>query len=316
MVNSQTLLAEKHTAIVKNIAYSIGFEYCGIAKAGFLADEAPRLENWLKNNHQGEMAWMANHFDKRLDPTKLVEGSKSVVSLALNYFPKNGEAGIVDGQKVSRYALGEDYHKVIKRKLKEFFFRLHEEIGKVEGRGFVDSAPVMDKVWAAKAGIGWVAKHSNLIIKQAGSYFFLAELILDLELIPDNPIGDYCGSCRKCIDACPTEAIVEPYKVDGSKCISYFTIELKNAIPEEFAGKMENWVFGCDICQEVCPWNRFSTVTKEQAFSPLSVWEKELVWENISEELFAELFSKSAIKRTGLKGMLRNSQFAKKLKSD
>ena len=305
--------SEQHTAIVKSEAKRLGFDFCGISKAEFLEEEAPRLEAWLKNKMQGEMHYMENHFDMRLDPTKLVPGAKSVISLLLNYFPKQEFEN--EELKISKYAYGEDYHFVIKRKLKELLFVLQQEIGKeISGRIFVDSAPVMDKVWAKKSGLGWIGKHSNLINRESGSFFFVAELILDLELIPDSPIGDFCGTCTKCIDACPTDAIVSPYVVDGSKCISYFTIELKEKIPEEQKGKFENWIFGCDICQDVCPWNRFSKPTKEKSFSAgeklLSMKKKD--WEEITEEIFRELFKNSAVKRTKFEGLKRNISFLKR----
>jgi epoxyqueuosine reductase len=305
--------AEQHTAIVKSEAKRLGFEYCGISKAEFLEEEAPRLEKWLKEKMQGEMKYMENHFDMRLDPTKLVPGAKSVISLLLNYFPDQKQEDET-APKISKYAYGEDYHFVIKRKLKELLFVFQEKIGKnIEGRIFVDSAPVMDKVWAKKSGLGWIGKHSNLLNRETGSFFFIAELILDLELIPDSPMGDFCGTCTQCIDACPTDAIVSPYLVDGSKCISYFTIELKGNIPTEQKGKFDNWAFGCDICQDVCPWNRFSKPTNEKSFQPseklMSMNKKE--WEEITEEIFQELFKKSAVKRTKYEGLKRNVRFLK-----
>ncbi|RZJ81815.1 MAG: tRNA epoxyqueuosine(34) reductase QueG, partial [Flavobacterium sp.] len=260
--------SSKHSRMIKAEALRLGFMACGISKADFLAEEAPRLEEWLNKNHHGEMAYMANHFDKRLDPRLLVEGAKSVVSLTLNYFTEQYQMDI-NAPKISKYAFGSDYHNVIKEKLQELMFFINDTIGEVGGRCFVDSAPVMDKAWAQKAGLGWRGKNSNLISKNTGSFFFIAELIIDLELEYDTPFAaDHCGSCTRCIDACPTDAIVAPYKVDGSRCISYLTIELKNEIPTEFKGKMDNWMFGCDICQDVCPWNRFATQHKEPAFEP------------------------------------------------
>ncbi len=302
-----------HTAIVKSEAKRLGFGYCGISKAEFLEEEAPRLEQWLKNNMQGEMAYMSNHFDKRLDPRILVPGAKSVVSLLLNYYTPEKQSD-PNAPKLSMYAYGEDYHTVIKSKLKEFLSALEEKIGRsVGGRAFVDSAPVMDKAWAKKSGLGWIGKNSNLINKQSGSFFFIAELILDIELQPDNPVGDFCGTCTKCIDACPTDAIVSPYVVDGSKCISYFTIELKNAIPETEKGKFQNWMFGCDICQTVCPWNRFAAPHQEPSFAAkpelLSKSQKE--WDEITEDVFQELFRKSAVTRTKFEGLKRNITFLK-----
>lgn len=304
--------SSKHTRFIKNEAHRLGFMYCGISKAGFLEEEAPRLENWLKKGMQGQMSYMENYFDKRLDPTLLVEGAKSVISLLLNYFPSETpqEEGV---PKISKYAYGTDYHYVIKDKLKLLLNSINEEIGEVAGRAFVDSAPVLDKVWAKKSGLGWVGKNSNLINKSSGSFFFIAELIVDLELDYDGPIKDYCGSCTKCIDACPTDAIVEPYVVDGSKCISYFTIELKESIPGEMKGRFNDWAFGCDICQDVCPWNRFSRPHSEPLFKPnekiLNMNKKE--WEEITEEIFEDIFKKSPIKRTKFNGLKRNIDFLK-----
>lgn len=260
----------------------------------------------------GEMQYMNNHFDKRLDPTKLVENSKSVISLLLNYYPSQVQED-KNAPKISKYAYGTDYHFVIKDKLKSLLNFIQEEIGTVHGRAFVDSAPVLDKAWAAKSGLGWVGKHSNLITKQVGSFYFIAELIVDLELEYDNPVTDHCGNCTACIDACPTQAIVEPYVVDGSKCISYFTIELKNEIPTSVKGQFENWMFGCDICQDVCPWNRFSKPHNEPLFNPhpelLSMTKKD--WEEITEDVFKKIFKKSAVKRTKFSGLKRNIQFLK-----
>lgn len=300
-----------YSNIIKEEAKRLGFAFCGIAKAGFLEEEAPRLESWLKNNFNGEMAYMENHFDKRLDPTKLVEGAKSVVSLGLNYFSSEKQQD-ADAPKISKYAYGTDYHFVIKDKLKELLSFINEKIGKVEGRAFVDSAPVLDKAWAKRAGLGWVGKHTNLINKQAGSFFFLAELIIDLELEYDMPATkDHCGTCTRCIDACPTDAIVGPYIVDGSRCISYLTIELKDAIPPEFDGKMDNWIFGCDVCQDVCPWNRFSSLHNQAAFNPhpdlLKLSKKD--WNEITEDVFKEIFRKSPVKRTKFSGLTRNIAF-------
>tara|TARA_R110002072_G_scaffold142804_4_gene288363 strand:+ start:9888 stop:10814 length:927 start_codon:yes stop_codon:yes gene_type:complete len=301
----------KYTNLIKNEAKRLGFMSCGISKAGFLEEEAPRLEKWLKNDMHGEMGYMENYFDKRLDPTKLVPGSKSVVSLLLNYYPS--ETQTEDAYKLSKYAFGTDYHFVIKDKLKQLLAFISEEIGDVHGRAFVDSAPVLDKAWAAKSGLGWMGKHSNLLTKQTGSFYFIAELIIDLELEYDTPVTDHCGSCTACIDACPTQAIVEPYVVDGSKCISYFTIELKDAIPESFKGKMDEWMFGCDVCQDVCPWNRFSKAHSEPLFDPhpelLSMTKKD--WEEITESVFKDLFKNSAVKRTKFSGLKRNINFLK-----
>lgn len=303
--------ARKHTAIIKQEAKRLGFDFCGISKATFLEEEAPRLEKWLKENRHGKMDYMANHFDKRLDPRLLVDGAKSVVSLLYNYYPSQQQTE--GAPKLSKYAYGNDYHEVIKNKLKELVNSLQEQIGGINGRVFTDSAPVMDKAWAKKSGLGWIGKNSNLINKQQGSFFFIAELIIDLELEYDGPIDDYCGTCTKCIDACPTEAIIAPYVVDGSKCISYLTIELKENIPTEFKGKMDNWAFGCDVCQDVCPWNRFSKPHQEPLFNNtnglLSYSTKD--WEDITEETFGKLFKNSAVKRTKYSGLKRNIDFIK-----
>ena len=298
--------------MIKNEAKRLGFLSCGISKADFLEEEAPRLEQWLNKNMHGEMQYMENHFDKRLDPTKLVEDSKSVVSLLLNYFPSE-EPQDKTAPKISKYAYGTDYHLIIKEKLKRLLEFIYEEIGEVSGRAFVDSAPILDKAWAAKSGLGWVGKNSNLITKDTGSFYFIAELIIDLPLNYDNPTTDHCGTCTACIDACPTKAIVDPYVVDGSKCISYFTIELKNELPSSMKGSFDNWMFGCDICQDVCPWNRFSKAHSEPLFNPnkklLSMSKSE--WEEITEELFQEIFKKSAVKRTKFSGLKRNINFLK-----
>lgn len=307
-------LQEKYSQIIKTQAKNLGFDFCGIAKAGFLEEEAPKLEAWLNQNYHGQMAYMANHFDKRLDPTKLVDVAKTVVSLVYNYYPK---AELFQGKedlKVAKYAYGQDYHHVIKDKLKVLLENLRQEIGEFGGRAFVDSAPVMERQWAQKSGLGWLGKNSLLLNKEMGSFFFLAELIIDLEVKPDPPvIKDYCGTCTKCIDACPTEAIVQPGVVDGSKCISYLTIELKENIPASFKGKMENWVFGCDICQDVCPWNRFSKPHQEPLFDPKPELEEmtKRDWEEITNETFNKVFAKSAVNRTKHKGLLRNIAFQK-----
>jgi len=301
----------QYTAVIKAEAKRLGFDFCGISKAEFLEEEAPRLEAWLKSNKHGKMEYMENHFDKRLDPTLLVEGSKSVVSLLYNYYPEQTQN--TDAPKISKYAYGNDYHEVIKEKLKEFLNTLKEKIGDLNGRAFVDSAPVLDKAWAKKSGLGWIGKNANLINKQQGSFFFIAELIIDLELEYDGPMTDYCGTCTRCIDACPTEAIVEPFVVDGSKCISYLTIELKDAIPTEFKNKMDNWAFGCDVCQDVCPWNRFSMPNNESQFTNqsglLNLTSEE--WFEITEETFNSVFKQSAVKRTKYKGLKRNLEFIK-----
>lgn len=304
---------ETHTSIIKNIAAKLGFQYCGISKAEFLKEEAPRLEKWLKEQQHGEMKYMENHFDKRLDPTKLVPGAKSVVSLIYNYAPEQDLAQN-GNYKIAKYAYGKDYHFVIKGILKSFMAHINEEIGDVNGRIFVDSAPVMERAWAKKSGIGWIGKHTLLLNRSMGSFFFLAELILDLDLMPDGPAKDYCGTCTACIDACPTDAITEPHWLDASKCISYLTIELKDDIPSSFSGKMEDWIFGCDICQDVCPWNRFSKPHHQPDFLPhqdLPAISKD-EWEELTSEVFQEIFRKSAVKRTKYEGLKRNISFNKK----
>jgi epoxyqueuosine reductase len=303
----------RYTQLIKQKAHELGFQFCGISKAEFLEEEAPRLENWLNANKHGKMAYMANHFDKRLDPRLLVDGAKSVVSMLLNYYPESEIESGEDGYKISKYAYGTDYHFVIKDKLKTLLQCINEEIGEVNGRAFVDSAPVMDKAWAKKSGLGWVGKNANLLNRSMGSFFFIAEIIIDLELEYDGPVKDYCGTCTRCVDACPTEAISEPYVVDGSKCISYFTIELKEQIPQDVKGKFENWIFGCDICQDVCPWNRFSKPHGEPQFNAatglLEMSKKD--WEEITAEVFNTLFKHSALKRTRLEGLQRNIAFIK-----
>ena len=300
---------EIYSKFIKEEAKRLGFISCGISKAGFLEQEAPRLEKWLNNNHNGQMAYMENHFDKRLDPTLLVDDAKSVVSLLLNYFPS--ESQNEEAYKISKYAYGQDYHFVIKEKLKEFLHSIQENIGEVSGRAFVDSAPVLDKAWAAKSGLGWIGKNSNLITQKVGSFYFIAELILDLDLEYDHAVTDHCGSCTACIDACPTQAILAPYIVDGSKCISYYTIELKENIPNDMKGKFDEWMFGCDTCQDVCPWNRFSKPHSEPLFNPnpdlLSFSKKD--WTEITEETFRVVFKNSPIKRAKFDGLKRNIKF-------
>ncbi len=302
-------LKSQHTKQIKEEAKRLGFISCGISKADFLEEEAPRLEKWLKANMHGEMGYMENHFDKRLDPRKLVDGAKSVISLLLNYYPSEQQQ---EGTyKISKYAYGKDYHHVIKSKLKDLHAFIEENIGEVHGRAFVDSAPVLDKAWAAKSGLGWMGKHSNLLTQQVGSFYFIAELIVDLELDYDHAVTDHCGSCTACIDACPTQAIVQPYVVDGSRCISYLTIELKNEIPSSFQGQMDDWIFGCDVCQDVCPWNRFSKSHQTPLFDPnsqlLSMSREE--WEEITEDVFKKIFKGSAVKRTKFSGLRRNIKF-------
>ena len=302
--------SEKYSQLIKAKSKKFGFQNCGISKAGFLEDDANPLENWLKQNFHGEMGYMANHFDKRLDPTLLVEGSKSVISLSYNYFPED-QISTLENFKISKYAYGQDYHEIIKEILNEMVAELKEEIGDFHCRVFVDSAPVLERSWAKKSGIGWVGKNANLITKQSGSFYFLAEIISDLELQEDSPTTDHCGTCTKCIEACPTDAIVSEKIIDGSKCISYATIELKNEIPESFKNKMEDWMFGCDICQDVCPWNRFSAPHHQEKFKPNHFLEnaKKNDWKELSQELFSEIFRKSPVKRTKFAGLKRNIDF-------
>ncbi|WP_456460187.1 tRNA epoxyqueuosine(34) reductase QueG [Reichenbachiella sp.] len=303
----------KLTQLIKQKSAEEGFQFCGVAKAEFLEEEAPRLEKWLNQNMHGEMAYMANHFDKRLDPRKLVDGAKSVISLLYNYSP---EKDLNEGKevKIAKYAFGKDYHYIIKPKLKTILQSITEQVGEVSARVFVDSAPVHERAWAAKAGLGWVGKNSLLLNKSMGSFFFLAEIIMDIELDYDGPVKDYCGTCTACMDACPTDAIPDPYVVDGSKCISYLTIELKNEIPSSFAGQMEGWAFGCDICQDVCPWNRFSQPHEEANFTPHENLGdmKPSDWNEMTEELFREIFKGSAVKRTKFSGLKRNIDFLKR----
>ena len=301
----------KYSSFIKNTAQSLGFDYCGIAKAGKMDEEAKRLESWLNKGFQGKMNYMENYFDLRTDPSKLVPGAKSVITLLLNYFPAQQQNP--DVPQISKYAYGNDYHEVIKSKLKIFLQILKEHIGEINGRGFTDSAPVLERSWAVKSGLGWVGKNGNLITKNNGSFFFIATLITDLELEADNPfIKDYCGTCTKCIDACPTDAILPDKVIDGSKCISYFTIELKDMlIPEEMKGKFENKMFGCDVCQDVCPWNRFSKPNTTVEFTPLN----EVLnfskndWEELTEESFKIIFKKSPLKRSKFEGIKRNLKF-------
>ena len=291
---------ENYTELIKNEAKRLGFISCGISRAEFLEDEAPRLEKWLKMKMNGEMKYMENYFEKRLDPRKLVDDAKSIISLTYNYYPEDLQNK--EAPKVSKYAYGMDYHYVIKEKLNFFLTFIKDKIGDVHGRAFVDSAPILEKAWAAKSGIGWVGKNSNLITKQVGSFYFLAELIVDLDLDYDTIESDHCGQCTACIDSCPTEAITEPYVVDGSKCISYFTIELKENIPQEFKGKFDDWVFGCDVCQDVCPWNKFSKSHKEPLFQSSSELMKMSrdEWNEITEETFNKIFKNSAVKRINI----------------
>ena len=304
---------QKHTEIIKNIAANAGFDYCGIAKAQVLDEDAKRLENWLHKGMHGSMQYMENHFNLRIDPSKLVPGAKSVITFLLNYFPAQQQSA--DAPKISKYAFGNDYHEVIRKKLKLFLLQINEQIGEVHGRGFVDSAPVLERAWAQKAGIGWVGKNGNLITKQSGSFFFIATLIVDLELVYDDAFAkDYCGTCTRCIDECPTDAILPDKVIDGSKCISYFTIELKDAlIPDTMKGKFDNWMFGCDVCQDACPWNRFSKSSDEISFTPIP----EILnlsntdWEELTEESFKSIFKNSPLKRAKFEGIKRNLNFIK-----
>ncbi|HUR12795.1 MAG TPA: tRNA epoxyqueuosine(34) reductase QueG [Flavitalea sp.] len=304
---------QKNTAFIKSKALELGFDYCGIARAVKLDDDARRLESWLNNGMHGSMQYMENHFELRIDPARLVPGAKSVITVLCNYFPS--EQQDQTAPRISKYAYGEDYHLVIREKLKQLLLCINESIGEVHGRGFVDSAPVLERSWAQRSGLGWIGRNGNLLTREAGSYFFIATLITDLELVYDDVFAkDYCGTCRKCIDACPTEAIAPDKVVNGSRCISYFTIELKEMmIPETMKGKFQNWMFGCDICQDVCPWNRFAE-NKEQSFFTtvpeiLNFTSKE--WEDLSEESFLKLFGKSALKRTKFEGVKRNLAFLK-----
>ena len=303
---------EEYAQLIKVEAKRLGFLSCGVSKAEFLEEEAPRLESWLNKNMHGNMQYMENNFDKRLDPTLLVEGSKSVISLTYNYYTDKLQQD-TNAPKISKYAYGIDYHFVIKEKLKQLLEFIKSDIGEVHGRAFVDSAPIMEKAWAKKSGLGWIGKNSNLITQRVGSFYFIAELIVDLDLEVDHAVTDHCGSCTSCIDACPTEAITEPYQVDGSKCISYFTIELKDNIPSEFKGKFDHWMFGCDICQDVCPWNRFSKHHSQPLFNPkpelLSMSKKD--WEEITQETFNKVFQKSPVKRAKYSGITRNIRFLK-----
>ena len=303
-------MRENPTRFLKRKANNLGFLSCGISKAVFLEEEATKLENWLNDGKHGKMKYMENHFDMRLDPRKLVPDAKSVISLSYNYFNENLQKD-KDAPKISKYAYGSDYHKVIKEKLKILFKELQKEFGDINGRVFIDSAPIMEKAWAAKSGLGWIGKNTNLISQKVGSFYFLAEIIVDLEFEYDSPVTDHCGSCTACIDSCPTGALVKPYEIDASKCISYLTIELKDEIPSEFNGKMDNWAFGCDVCQDVCPWNRFSRKHNEPLFNPnqemMKMGKKE--WEELTEETFEVIFKNSAVKRTKYKGLKRNISF-------
>lgn len=301
----------KHTHFVKKTAARLGFGFCSIARAHKLDEDAARLEKWLQKGMHGSMQYMENHFDLRIDPAKLVPGARSVITLLLNYYPSQGQQPEAPG--ISKYAYGQDYHEVIRAKLNQLIALMQEEIGEIHGRGFVDSAPVLERTWAQKSGLGWIGKNGNLITKQSGSFYFIATLITDKEFVYDDPWArDYCGTCTKCIDACPTEAILPDKVIDGSKCISYFTIELKDMlIPDEMKGKFDGWMFGCDTCQDVCPWNRFSKPHSETSFSPipeiLNLATKE--WEMMTEESFKTIFRHSPLRRTKWKGIQRNLKF-------
>ena len=300
-----------NTSLIKQWSLEAGFAYCGIARAVPLDEDARRLESWLNKGMNGSMQYMENHFDMRIDPSRLVPGARSVITLLMNYFPAQQQPQ--GPPRVAKYAYGKDYHEVIRSRMQEFLRRIRENIGEVNGRGFVDSAPVLERSWAVRSGLGWVGKNGNLLTKQGGSFFFIATMIVDLELDYDDPFArDYCGSCRKCIDACPTEAIGENKVVDGSKCISYFTIELKDMlIPDTMKGKFGDWLFGCDVCQDVCPWNRFSTPTSEALFAPIPAildFRKE-EWEDLTQESFSKIFRDSAIKRARFGGIQRNLKF-------
>jgi len=293
---------------IKEKANELGFFSCGISKADFLETEAPRLENWLNNNQHGTMSWMENHFDKRLDPRLLVDNAKSVISVLLNYYP---EEELQSDFKIAKYAYGRDYHKVIKGKLKTLCEWMSQQVGDFDARIFVDSAPVMDKAWAQKSGLGWIGKNTNLITKQVGSFYLIGEIICDIPLDYDHPTTDHCGKCTACIDACPTDALITPYQINASKCISYLTIELKENIPTEFKIKMENWVFGCDICQDVCPWNRFSKPHSEKDFLPKDSLKNltPIEYQELTEEIFNSIFEGTPIKRTKFAGFRRNVSF-------
>ncbi|MEN9685286.1 MAG: tRNA epoxyqueuosine(34) reductase QueG [Bacteroidota bacterium] len=302
-----------HTNLVKQTASELGFSYCGITKAVKLDEDAKRLELWLNKGMQGSMHYMENHFDLRIDPTKLVPGAKSVITLLQNYYPEAIQ--LADSPKIAKYAWGKDYHDIIRNKMKELLFLLKQGIGEINGRGFVDSAPVLERTWALKSGIGWIGKNGNLITKENGSFFFIANLIVDIELNYDDPYAkDYCGTCNKCVEACPTQAILDNKVVDGSKCISYFTIELKDAlIPESMKGKFDNWLFGCDTCQDICPWNRFSSPHAEPNFTPIP----EILdlntgeWEMMTMERFLQVFKDSPLRRSKYEGIRRNLRFIK-----
>ena len=303
-------LKNYYTDFVKNKAIDLGFISCGISESGFLEDEVGIFENWLKNNYHGKMSYMERNFDKRMDTTKLVAGSKSVISLLFNYYPSKEINN--DSFKISKYAYGKDYHFIIKDKLKSLLSSMRNEIGEIDGRVFVDSAPIMEKAWAKKSGLGWVGKNTNLISKKTGSFFFIAEIIVDLELEYDGEVTDHCGSCTTCLDACPTDALYEPYKIDASKCISYFTIELKDQFPNDLKKDFNDWIFGCDICQDVCPWNKFSIPNKEPLLNPKNEINKysKKDWLELTDEVFKVVFKETPLERTKFKGLKRNIQYA------
>ncbi len=304
----------ERTGMVRREALRLGFDAVGFARARRLEEQESRLEQWLKEGRHGRMQWMENHFDKRIDPQKLVPGARSVVSVMMSYHqPALAERQLDSEQpKISKYALGEDYHIVVKEKLFELFAFTESITGRVEGRVFVDTAPVLDKAWAVESGIGWLGKHTNVLNRQWGSWFFLGEMILDADFEYDAPVPDHCGSCTRCIDACPTDAIYEPYKVDGSRCISYFTIELRDEIPQEYHNRMGEWIFGCDICQDVCPWNRRAYSGKEERLHARpEIAERDLGFlEELDLQVYRKLFRKSAVKRAKFSGMRRNIRIA------
>ncbi|MBX2938548.1 MAG: tRNA epoxyqueuosine(34) reductase QueG [Ferruginibacter sp.] len=305
------LKKDQYNSFIRDVAQQLGFDYCGFSEAGFMEEDARRLESWLNAKMQGTMDYMDNHFDKRVNPSLLVPGAQSVITLLMNYYPDEVQDSVTP--KISKYAYGTDYHLVIKEKLNQLLQQIRLNIGAVEGRGFVDSAPVLERSWAVRSGLGWVGKNGNLLTKKSGSFFFIATLITDLNITPDAPFStDHCGTCTKCIDACPTQAILPDKVIDGSKCISYFTIELKEAvIPETYRGHFQDWMFGCDVCQDVCPWNRFAAPHREPAFTPIPeiLHFTKADWQGLEEDAFREIFKHSPLKRTKYKNIQRNLQF-------
>jgi epoxyqueuosine reductase len=303
-------LKKNYSDFIKNKSIELGFISCGISKSGFLENEIGRFESWLKNNYHGKMSYMERNFDKRMDTRKLVDGSKSVISLLFNYYPSKEINN--NSFKISKYAYGKDYHFIIKDKLKTLLSSIRNEIGEIDGRVFVDSAPIMEKAWAKKSGLGWIGKNTNLISKKTGSFFFIAEIIVDLELEYDNEVTDHCGSCTACLDACPTDALYEPYKIDASKCISYFTIELKEQFPNDLKKDFNDWIFGCDICQDVCPWNKFSRPNEEPLLNPLKEINQysKKDWLELTDEVFKVVFKGSPIERSKFNGLKRNIKYA------